>query len=160
VALAETAEVGGLKWPNDLLAPDGRKLAGVLLEADLRGEEVRYILLGIGLNVHEAPLPPEAAFLEAYRSGLRRVDLLARLLARLEHWYDRLADAGAVRDAWRRFSYTLGRTVRIETPAGPVEGLAEDIEPSGALRVRLPDGTRRTVSAGDVALLQPVATNP
>ncbi|ACY47017.1 biotin--[acetyl-CoA-carboxylase] ligase [Rhodothermus marinus] len=160
VALAETAEVGGLKWPNDLLAPDGRKLAGVLVEADLRGEEVRYLLLGIGLNVHEAPLPPEAACLETYRPDLRRVDLLARLLARLEHWYDRLADAGAVLDAWRRFSYTLGRPVRIETPAGPVEGLAEDVEPSGALRVRLPDGTRRTVSAGDVALLQPVATNP
>ncbi len=160
VALAETAEVGGLKWPNDLLAPDGRKLAGVLVEADLRGEEVRYLLLGIGLNVHRAPLPPEAAFLEAYRPGLRRVDLLARLLARLEYWYDRLPEAEAVCEAWRRLSNTLGRPVRIDTPTGPVEGLAEDLEPSGALRVRLPDGTARTISAGDVALLQSVSANP
>lgn len=153
VALAEVAEVGGLKWPNDLLAPDGRKLAGVLVEADLRGEEVRYLVLGIGLNVHEAPLPPEAAFLEAYRPGLRRVDLLARLLARLECWYDRLADAEAILEAWRHHSAMLGQPVRIETTEGPVEGIAEDLEPSGALRLRLPDGTHRTISAGDVALL-------
>ncbi len=158
VALAETAEVGGLKWPNDLLAPDGRKLAGVLLEADLRGEDVRYLLLGIGLNVHKAPLPPEAACLEAYRPGLRRVDLLATLLDRLEYWYDRLAEADAICDAWRRHSYTLGQPVRIETAGDLIEGLAEDVEPSGALRVRLPDGTTQTVSAGDVALLQSVSS--
>lgn len=160
VALAEATEVGGLKWPNDLLAPDGRKLAGVLVEADLRGEEVRYLLLGIGLNVYTAPLPPEAAYLEAYRPGLRRVDLLVQLLARLEYWYDRLFDAQTIGAAWRRQNYTLGRPVRIELPDGPIEGLAEDIEPSGALRVRLSDGTQRTISAGDVALLQPIAANP
>ncbi|MDQ7041835.1 MAG: biotin--[acetyl-CoA-carboxylase] ligase [Rhodothermus sp.] len=158
VALAETAEIGGLKWPNDLLAPDGRKLAGVLLEADLRGEDVRFLLLGIGLNVHAAPLPPEATYLEAYRPGLRRVDLLATLLDRLEYWYNRLAEADAICAAWRRHSYTLGQPVRIETASGRIEGMAEDVEPSGALRVRLPDGTTRTVSAGDVALLQSVSS--
>ncbi|GBD01886.1 Bifunctional ligase/repressor BirA [bacterium HR18] len=159
IALAEATEVGQLKWPNDLLAPNGRKLAGVLLEADLRGEEVRYVLLGIGLNVHRAELPPEAAYLEAYRPGVRRATLLATLLERLEFWYDRLAEAETVLAAWRQHSGTLGRRVRIETPSGPIEGIAEDVEASGALHVRLPDGTRRTVSAGDVALLQAVSEN-
>ncbi|SHL09243.1 biotin--[acetyl-CoA-carboxylase] ligase [Rhodothermus profundi] len=159
IALAETAEVGGLKWPNDLLAPDGRKLAGVLVEAELRGEEVRFLLLGIGLNVHAAPLPPEATYLEAYRPGLRRVDLLAKLLARLEYWSERLTDAAAICTAWSRYSYTLGRPVRIDTPAGLVEGVAEALASSGALQVRLADGTLRTISAGDVALLSPVSAN-
>ncbi|MFD1731271.1 hypothetical protein ACFSC4_09710 [Deinococcus malanensis] len=48
----------GLKWPNDLLTSDGRKLAGILLEADLRGEEARRAVLGIGVNVGSAPEGP------------------------------------------------------------------------------------------------------
>lgn len=54
VAVQAACGAGGLKWPNDLLAPDGRKLAGILLEADLRGEEARRAVLGIGLNVSGA----------------------------------------------------------------------------------------------------------
>ncbi len=157
IALAETTEIGLLKWPNDLLAPDGRKLAGVLLEADLRGEEVRYVLLGIGLNVHAAELPPEATYLAAYCPGVRRAVLLATLLERLEYWYERLGEVDTVLAAWRRHNGTLGRSVRIETPEGLIEGIAEELETSGALRVRLPDGTLRIVSAGDVALLQPIS---
>ena len=70
------AGVGGLKWPNDLLAPDGRKLAGLLLEADLRGEEVARAVLGLGLNVASAPAG--AACLHEFRPGLPRAQLLSR----------------------------------------------------------------------------------
>ena len=148
VALAEAAGVGGLKWPNDLLAPDGRKLAGVLLEADLRGEEVRYLVLGVGLNLEPPGLEGAAGLAEF--APARRDDVLARFLAALEPLYLALPDPEPVRAAWRARTVTLGRPVRVHTPAGPKEGTAVDLEADGSLVLKTPRGKRTRVSAGDV----------
>lgn len=155
VALHAAATLGvpdvpvGLKWPNDLLARDGRKVAGILLEAELRGEEARRAVLGIGVNVTAAP--PGAASLGEWRPGLTRAALLADVLAALEHWLAQ--PAPGVLDAWRAASLTLGRAVEVATPRGPVTGVAEDLDACGSLRVRGPGGTLHTVSAGDVQLV-------
>ncbi len=153
LALWEACGVGGLKWPNDLLSPDGRKLAGVLLEAQVSGEEVAYVLLGIGLNVHPSPyLPPEAAALEEFREA-RRVELLADLLARLEARYTQLSGdlEGVLRD-YQAQSYTLGRLVRVTTPEGEVQGQAQGIAPDGSLLLER-EGRLHRIGAGDVHLI-------
>ncbi len=147
VALHEACGVGGLKWPNDLLAPDGRKLAGLLLEADVRGEELRGAVLGIGLNVDGAP--EGAAGLAEFRPA-SRVDVLRDVLAALEVWLT--APPEAVLTAWRAASVTLGRAVRVATPGGDVTGTALDLAPDGALLVGTDTGTVR-VGAGDVELI-------
>lgn len=139
----------GLKWPNDLLARDGRKVAGILLEAELRGEEARRAVLGLGVNVTAAP--PGAAHLGEWRPGLTRAELLGDTLAALEHWLAQ--PPGAVLDAWRAASLTLGRPVEVATPRGPVAGVAEDLDTVGSLLVRSSDGILHTVSAGDVQLV-------
>ncbi|MCS7069137.1 MAG: biotin--[acetyl-CoA-carboxylase] ligase, partial [Meiothermus sp.] len=153
LALCEACGVGGLKWPNDLLAPDGRKLAGVLLEAQVSGEEVAYVLLGIGLNVHRAAgLPPEAAALEAFTEA-SRVQVLARLLERLEARYQELhRRPQAVLQAYKARSYTLGQPVRVATPEGEVSGRATDIAADGSLLVEC-SGQIRRIAAGEVQLL-------
>ncbi len=139
----------GLKWPNDLLSTDGRKLAGILLEADLRGEEARRAVLGIGLNVASAP--PGAAHLREFRPGVTRAAVLAALLAVLEHWLAQ--PAGAVLAAWKERSLTLGQRVEVGTPRGPVTGIARDLDAQGSLLVEAPDGAIHTVHAGDVQLV-------
>ena len=148
VALAEAAGVGGLKWPNDLLAPDGRKLAGVLVEADLRGEEVRYLVLGVGVNFDPPGLEGAAGLTEFVHA--ERVDVLARFLGALEPLYLALPDPEPVLAAWRARTVTLGRRVRVHTPAGPKEGTAVDVEADGSLVLETPRGRRTRVSAGDV----------
>lgn len=139
----------GLKWPNDLLTRDGRKVAGILLEAELRGEEARRAVLGIGVNVTAAP--PGAAHLGEWCPDLTRAGLLVEVLAALEHWLAQ--PPGAVLDAWRVASLTLGRPVEVATPRGPVVGVAEDLDASGSLLVRSAPGILHTVSAGDVQLV-------
>lgn len=151
LALREACGLGGLKWPNDLLSPDGRKLAGVLLEAQVSGEEVAWVLLGIGLNVHRGLLPEGAAVLEEFLE-VRRVQLLARLLERLEARYAQLRHPAALLQDYRAHSYTLGRRVRVSTPRGVLEGQAMDIAPDGALVVRSADTTHH-IGAGDVELI-------
>ncbi len=158
VALAEVtrhlAGVGGLKWPNDLQDPSGRKLAGLLLEADLRGEEVARAVLGVGLNVGSAPQvtpPAGAACLHDFVPGLRRDEVLRALLAALDRWL--AAPAAQILDAWRGASVTLGRPVQVQTGAGLLSGIAEDIGPDGALLLRTASGELRRVTAGDVQLI-------
>lgn len=162
VALAQTTQalagVGGLKWPNDLLTPPGtgnvgRKLAGVLLEADLRGEEVSRAVLGVGLNVGSAP--EGAACLHEFAPGLRRSEVLLALLSALDVWLS--ASAAEVLDAWRACSLTLGRPVQVQTQGGPVTGTARDLAPDGALLIETSSGALHRVTAGDVQLIGKLA---
>ncbi|CAM4179878.1 biotin--[acetyl-CoA-carboxylase] ligase [Deinococcus marmoris] len=148
VAVQAACGVGGLKWPNDLLAPDGRKLAGILLEADLRGEEARRAVLGIGLNVSDAPAG--AAHLSELRPGVTRAEVLGDILSQLDRWLR--APPAEILDAWAQVSVTLGRPVRVQTPRGPLEGMAERLDAGGSLIVQTPTGPH-TVSAGDVELI-------
>ncbi|MFC4426662.1 biotin--[acetyl-CoA-carboxylase] ligase [Deinococcus navajonensis] len=148
VAVWQAAGVGGLKWPNDLLSPDGRKLAGILLEADLRGEEARRAVLGIGINVGAAP--DGAAHLHEFRPELTRAELLSDLLRELRRWLSATPDE--ILAGWRAASLTLGRRVRLQTPTGPLDGIATDLDAHGSLLVSTPEGLR-TVSAGDVQLI-------
>lgn len=149
VALQAACGAGGLKWPNDLLSPDGRKLAGILLEADLRGEEARRAVLGIGVNVSAAP--EGAAHLGEFVPGLSRAGLLARILAELERWLT--ASPDAVLAAWRRSNVTLGREVHVTTGRGTLSGTALDLDPGGSLLVLTPEGQTVPVHAGDVQLV-------
>ncbi|WP_261664095.1 biotin--[acetyl-CoA-carboxylase] ligase [Deinococcus sp. Marseille-Q6407] len=157
VALQRAVGGGFLKWPNDLLDGEDRKLAGILLEAELRGEEARQAVLGIGINVSQAP--SGAATAEQFRPGVSRAELLADVLGELEHWLS--APVPEVLDAWRAVSATLGRQVRFELPgqsaqngqSGVLEGRASDLDDQGSLLVSLPDGQLVRVGAGDVELV-------
>ena len=138
----------GLKWPNDLLTPDGRKLSGILLEADLRGEEARRAVLGIGINVGAAP--QGAAHLQEAAPRLTRAEVLGEVLGQLEHWLTQ--PAPAVLAAWKAASLTLGRPVRVATARAVVEGVARDLDEQGNLLVETEAGVQ-TVGAGDVQLV-------
>jgi BirA family biotin operon repressor/biotin-[acetyl-CoA-carboxylase] ligase len=77
------------------------------------------------------------------------------MLSALEEWLDRHAEEGfsPVREAWRSMSDTLGREVRVRSSGGDLEGLAEDVDETGALLVRTGAGLERVLS-GDVEMLR------
>ncbi|MGB9861958.1 MAG: biotin--[acetyl-CoA-carboxylase] ligase [Candidatus Bipolaricaulaceae bacterium] len=144
LALAEAAQVGKLKWPNDLLAPDGRKLGGILVEV-----EKERVFLGVGLNVSVAPIPESAALQEFRRAS--RAQLLADFLWSLESWLEK--ENEAVLCAWLTKSMTIGQKVRVQTGKEAFVGVASALGPQGELLVRTKEGTR-AVFAGDVRLLR------
>lgn len=157
VALARTASevVEGvtLKWPNDLLV-DGVKAAGILVQAS--GD---VAVVGIGLNVDWRGVPrPDGVALtslaEAAGADVDRWDVLARLcghlLTELDAAHD---DPDGVVGRYRPWCETLGRRVRV-TGARPVEGVAVDLTPEGALVVDV-DGEPVVVPAGDVEHVRP-----
>jgi BirA family transcriptional regulator, biotin operon repressor / biotin---[acetyl-CoA-carboxylase] ligase len=169
LAVCETAErlrpgiECKVKWPNDVHL-DGRKLAGILIEARPQEE---WAVLGIGLNLaiaadeFPAELRDRATSLFADRSGVGNardayishsasggVAAAARvaLSEALERWVE--ADSGTILAAWRERDTLLGREVSWERGSGVAEGIDE----RGYLLVRLADGERLALGAGDVHL--------
>ncbi|GAB4570031.1 MAG: hypothetical protein Kow0077_03510 [Anaerolineae bacterium] len=161
VALAEALTAAGvqpgIKWPNDVLIA-GCKVAGILPEAIWEGDRLIAVVLGLGVNIRRAALSPDearafhATTLEDHlAASLDRGAFLQLLLPRLDMWAEKLQDE-ALLDAWRAYSVTLGRTVRVQAGDEQWQGMAEDIDDAGALILRLADGTEKRVVAGEVTL--------
>jgi BirA family transcriptional regulator, biotin operon repressor / biotin---[acetyl-CoA-carboxylase] ligase len=139
-----------LKWPNDVLLND-RKLAGILIEHPAGSA----VVLGVGINVNQAGdrLPEGATSLLAeLGKPVEREILLAAILNDLGNAYERADREGVdwIVPAWRSRSRMLGRPVRVNRQGTMTEGIAEEIAPDGALVVRLFDGQRVSVVAGEV----------
>lgn len=135
-----------IKWPNDVLAPDGRKVAGILAEAEWDAGRLRFAVVGIGVNVRAAPDLPGAGYLEALGPPRDRDTLALAIRDGVLAEAERAGrDPDGLLAGWRAASHTLGRHVRV----GVVEGTAIDVDAAGALVVRTQAGVER-VLAGDV----------
>ncbi len=144
-----------LKWPNDVWL-SGRKVAGILPEALWRGETLIAVVLGIGLNIRidfaGTPLEDRAISLESMQGvHVERAALLSKLLRRIDHWSQRIADPLLV-STWRGQLNTLGQRVTVHTSDSSISGQASGVDDDGALLLRLDDGTIQRVVAGEVTL--------
>ncbi|MCK4597822.1 biotin--[acetyl-CoA-carboxylase] ligase [bacterium] len=149
-----------VKWPNDVLIR-GKKLAGVLTETQVDLAGVRFVVLGVGININQAPtdfpegLQGQATSIRAElgRSVSRR-HLLQDLLLKFEEIYDQFQDQGLAPflDRWRQLSWVLNRKVTVQVGGKEFSGLAVDIDEMGALLLEEASGKRRRLLAGDVSL--------
>lgn len=144
------------KWPNDVLL-DGRKVAGILLESSgSRGGCLDWLVVGCGLNVTHFPkivvgLP--ATSLQAVGVMDARLDgLLAGFLQAFEDWRARWRSAGPapLRDAWLARAAQVRGEIAVRLSGDELHGRFMGLDSSGALLLDLPDGSQRTVTAGDV----------
>jgi BirA family transcriptional regulator, biotin operon repressor / biotin---[acetyl-CoA-carboxylase] ligase len=146
-----------IKWPNDVLI-GGRKLSGILIESESSGETLECALVGVGINVNfdinqSSEIAASATSLKRELGrAISREDLVASFLNRFEQLYDDAPKGDAVFDQWRSRLETLGREVRVTFRDQVYEGLAEDVDWDGNLILAQPDGTRRTIEAGEVTL--------
>jgi len=145
-----------LKWPNDVLI-DGKKVCGILTEMNAEATRVRYIVVGVGINVNQATFPKDLSATSlrlVTGSEWSRVELAAALLKSLDHEYrGLLEDADAHESILRRFaensSWVRGKNVRIEENGAGFEGTTEGLDPRGFLQVRTAQGMQ-TVLSGTV----------
>jgi BirA family biotin operon repressor/biotin-[acetyl-CoA-carboxylase] ligase len=152
-----TALKAQLKWPNDVLV-NGKKVCGILVESDVKGNRVDYAVIGIGLNVNINPadfpgIAPVATSLshELGRQVSRR-RLIQSLLSEAERLYLTLPEGDSVFKQWRERLVTLGQRVRVSSGEATYQGIAESVAPDGSLLLRQPDGNLLKVVAGDVTL--------
>ncbi len=144
-----------LKWPNDILIR-GKKAGGILCELGLEGVTLKYVIVGVGLNVNFDPrtvegIPPEATSIQRELGRPQpRGSLLRAVLEEIEPRYRAVCRGESLREEWARALETIGRRVRVTLPDGEIDGTAESVDDSGALVLRLDDSSLRTILAGDV----------
>jgi BirA family biotin operon repressor/biotin-[acetyl-CoA-carboxylase] ligase len=157
-ALVQCDVAPALKWPNDVLV-DGKKIAGILTEMSSDLDRVHHVVVGIGVNLNVRAFPEELAAIATSVAIVRgttvaRAEFAAALCARLEHWHDRFVADGAapVVAAWRQHARFFGKRVQVTAGRDRMEGVAEDLDEDGALRLQLDDGRVVRVVAGEIAI--------
>jgi BirA family transcriptional regulator, biotin operon repressor / biotin---[acetyl-CoA-carboxylase] ligase len=153
-----------IRWPNDLVAAEGSKVAGLLIETALDGERISLAVLGIGINVNwrRAEMPGGIAetatsLWDLAGASVDRVALLTRLLAALDDEVKGLEDGRSPVERYRAASWLDGRQVQIDLGdrqlGGAVAGIADD----GSLLVDGPAG-RVALSHGEVVRVESMRT--
>jgi BirA family biotin operon repressor/biotin-[acetyl-CoA-carboxylase] ligase len=165
LAVARTVEMvadlkASVKWPNDVMIA-GRKVCGILIEADARPSQegrATHAIIGIGINVALDPadfpeIEPIATSLYSETGRhISRLAVIRGLLKELDRLYLSLQSGASLFEEWRDHLVTLGQMVTVTSIDATFEAFAESVEPDGTLLVRCADGSIKRVVAGDVTL--------
>jgi BirA family biotin operon repressor/biotin-[acetyl-CoA-carboxylase] ligase len=149
-----------VKWPNDLMVR-GKKVGGILTEMHAEPSQVRFVIVGLGINVNQEKFPAELA---GVATSLRaesgrtqpRMEILVRLLREFENDYNRFTSEGSA-SVVKRFqeisSYAQGKRVRVTNGTESYSGVTAGLTSEGLLRVERDGGELATVVAGDITEL-------
>lgn len=148
-------DVARLKWPNDVLI-HGRKAVGILVESGSRADGRLWLAVGIGVNLAHAPSNldrPATSFAE-HMAGAPPEPLVALdvLASRFEAWRRIWGAQGfaPVAQAWTARAIGMGEPCEARLHTRTLNGVAEGLDPDGALRLRLDGGAIERITAGDV----------
>lgn len=148
-----------IKWPNDIVV-GGKKVCGMLTELSVQQEYIQHVVVGAGVNVGIQEFPPEiadtAACLEE-ECGRRvpRAQLIVYIMKAFEKYYEKFMetmDFSVLKEAYDNLLVNCDREVCVLDPKGEYTGISRGINSVGELLVELPDGSERTVYAGEVSV--------
>ena len=147
-----------IRWPNDILI-NRRKVCGILTEMNAEMDNIKFLILGIGLNVNtpKSTLPRQASSLkEEAGQEVSRLEIAQALLRQLDFYYHLFKKDGfkRIREEWCNLTYMLGSRVKVTCQNKKIEGLVQDIDKGGAMVVRLDNGFQEKILSGDVVLVR------
>lgn len=168
LALADSIKEFGaepsIKWPNDVLI-EGKKVGASLLECAVRGEEVDYVIVGVGANLNvdlselRAALGPGGGFAtslaEVTGHEIDRNAFAATYLNNLDRWayVSEMQGPEGILAAWRRREILGGRRVQVRGVDDAYEGRVLGVDDRGSLWVEETLGRRHVLSSEEVRVL-------
>ncbi|MBI5944778.1 MAG: biotin--[acetyl-CoA-carboxylase] ligase [Chloroflexi bacterium] len=163
LSIAESCRALGLapriKWPNDVLL-NGKKAAGILTETVWSGDSVDSVVVGMGINVHSASVPPQERLQfpatsledELGKDIPSRDEILYNILNSFIHWRARMGTDELIK-AWEESLAFRGEQVQVKAGGeDQVTGQLLGLESDGSLRLRDANDKSITVRFGDVSL--------
>ena len=148
-----------IKWPNDILIK-GKKVCGILIENEVKGDRVNFAIIGIGINVNFNPLAfPEISDIAtslAHELGaeVSKIELIGALLSELEQLYLEAQAGAPIYREWQENMGMLGRWIQVKTGEAVEQGKAETVTQNGNLILRRADGSLAEIVAGDVTIIK------
>jgi BirA family biotin operon repressor/biotin-[acetyl-CoA-carboxylase] ligase len=138
-----------LKWPNDVLL-GGKKLCGILLEAETKADQL-YLIIGVGVNLVHAP-DYACDLKSATGKTVTPQETAQHFSAAFAAWDARFKTEGfdAVRESWLSQAHDIGTAIAVKLPQENFNGTFAGIDKSGALLLEQQNGTLRTVTSGEV----------
>ncbi len=150
-----------IKWPNDIVV-GGRKLCGILTEMSAEADEIKSVIVGIGINAnldHEDFGPEVSDIATSIRlekgSTVSRKILVASVLNEFEEIYEAFIRTGSLKpilEEYKLKSAVLGKEIRVISKKEEIIGLAIDISEEGHLVIKLGDGTTKEIMSGEVSV--------
>jgi BirA family biotin operon repressor/biotin-[acetyl-CoA-carboxylase] ligase len=147
----------GIKWPNDVIL-EARKVGGILTEMETEADQIRFLVVGLGLNVNNPEFPAGLQDLAtslaraAGRTFSRRA-ILQAWLEEFESLYEQFLalDFAGILAEWKAYTVTLGRAVTVRQGLREISGVALDVAPDGALLLQTGAGEIIRISSGELA---------
>lgn len=145
-----TGRKAQVKWVNDIIL-NGKKVCGILTEGAFSGNEIAYMIVGIGVNTGIEDFPDEIKEI-AGSVNCDKEQLLSAVLDSFAEEFDNISQ-GRFLDFYRERCITIGKDIKIISPGKePREAFAQGIDDNNALIVRYPDGKTDKVSSGEVSV--------
>lgn len=153
---------GKIKWPNDIVL-GGKKICGILTEMEMKDNKVWYVVVGIGVNVHNTQFPEEIAFkatsvdIELQKqSGEKghRSEITKAIWESFQKYYNifiKTQDMSGLKEEYERYLANLNERVRIEAQENSYEAIARGIDDRGQLIIEV-DGQQQIISTGEVSV--------
>jgi len=148
-----------IKWPNDLILGQ-KKICGILTEMTLKGTEVDYVVIGVGVNVNITTFPEELSdkatslYLEKGEEADREL-LLREILAEFENQYEqfiKIQDLSFIQEEYNQVLVNKDKEVLVLEPGNEYQAKALGINSRGELLVEKKDGSQEAVFAGEVSV--------
>jgi len=145
-----------LKWPNDVLV-DGKKIGGILVESELKGSELEFVVVGMGLNIGTTPKGLEAQA-TSFKDYETQADLseVKKLLVEafgeyLETWIDTSEAGGFERigNLWMQYAAFIDEEISVKLPEGEVRGTFKGINEKGEMILEV-GGVEKTYSSAEI----------
>ncbi|MCM1056885.1 MAG: biotin--[acetyl-CoA-carboxylase] ligase [Firmicutes bacterium] len=148
-----------IKWPNDVIV-NGRKVCGILTEMSAEQGAIRYVVIGVGVNVGLQKFPPKIAAVATDLQAecgreVSRSTLIANIMKVFEKYYEsfrRKGDLSGILDRYNSLLVNRDREVRVLDPKGEFRGIARGINRRGELLVEREDGSTQEIYAGEVSV--------
>ncbi len=151
-----------IKWPNDVLIK-GKKLAGILAEMQSDQDCVKFLVIGIGINVNQMGSELEGPFRYPATSvasevgyTLKRQELFLAFLDHFEILYDQFTSHGfqSLHKELESASALLGKTITVHSGNEEICGKALGFTPEGALRLSTKEKKEKIIWVGDVTQIE------
>lgn len=145
-----------IKWPNDIVSQDGKKLCGILTKSKFCDGKTPYINVGIGINannlVSSSALPYASSLKEYVKDEIDENALLCDVLLEIEKCTE-INDIKKITDEFSKNCITVGRMVKIVLPDGQsIKGRCVSVDPDGSALIEKDDKSLMKVNSGEVSV--------